>query len=115
MRVVVGGFVVAKSAQRFHDCALGLRLAGVNYVVDFGHVPEVWMFFFAVGGGDPAVMGVGIAEELPIAEVASQQAELPHVVSDIFADIADRTIGADDYFLIVFGDFVGLGRSRRVA
>ena len=53
-------------------------------------------------------MVVGITIKLAIAEVASQQAELPHVVGDVFANVADGAVGADDYFLVFLGDLVFL-------
>src|ERR1700679_75023 len=43
MRVVVGGFIVIKSAQSFDDSALCLGLSGIDDVVDFGDVAEVRM------------------------------------------------------------------------
>jgi hypothetical protein len=95
---------VAESAQRFDDRVLRLGLARIDDVVDFSDVAEVRMILLAlVIGGDPAVVLIGIAVELAIAEIASEQAELPHVIGDVFADVADGAVGADDDFLIFFG------------
>src|SRR3982074_3044363 len=51
-------------------------------------------------------MLVWIAVELAVAEVAAEEAELPHVIGDIFADVAHRAVGADDYFLVFFRNLV---------
>ena len=111
MSVVVGGGVVTESAQGFYDGALRFGLAGVDYVVDLGDIAEVGMIFlggFVVGcGGDPALVVVRIPVELAVGKIATQQSELPHVVGDVFTDVADRAIGAHDYFLVFFGDLVG--------
>jgi hypothetical protein len=104
MRVVVGRFVVAESAQGFDYCVLGFGLASVDDVVDFRDVAEVRMNLFAVNRGYPALVLIGIAVELAISKIAPEQSELSHVICDIFADIADSTIGADNYFLIFLGN-----------
>ena len=106
MRVVVGGLAVAEAAQGFDDRVLRLRLAGIDDVVDLRDVAEVRMILLAVRRGNPAVVAVRIAVELAISEVAPQQAELPHVVGDVFADVADGAVGADDDFLIFFCDLL---------
>ena len=54
-------------------------------------------------------MVVRIPVELAVAEIATQQSELPHVVGNVFADVADGAVGAHDYFLVFFGDLVGMG------
>ena len=105
---MVRGFVVAEAAQGFDHRVLRLGLASIDHVVDFGDVAEVRMIFLAVGGRNPTLVLIGIAIELAIAEIAPQQAELPHVVCDVFADVADGAVGADDYFLIFFGNLLGL-------
>src|SRR5471032_1167511 len=107
MGVVIGGFLVAKAAEGVNHGVLRFRLARINHVVDFGHVAEVGMVRVAGGGRNPALVGVGIAEKFAVGEIAAQQTELPHVVGDVFAHVADGTVGADDHFLIVFGDFTG--------
>ncbi len=112
MRVSVSGFTMAESAQSLDDRVLRFGLAGVDDVVDFGNVAKVGMVFCRAGvrrrGGDPAIVIVGITKKLAIAEVAPQQAKLPHVVRNVFAHVADRAVRADDHFLIFFGNFVSL-------
>ena len=103
MGVVVGGFVVAESSQGFDDSILRLGLAGVDDVIDFGDVAEMRMIFFALDGRDPAVVLIRIAIKLAVTEIAAEQAKLPHVVCDVFADVADGAVGAHDYFLVFFG------------
>ena len=107
MRVVVGGLVVAEPAQGFDHRVLRFRLPRIDHVVNFRNVAEMRMIFLALHGGYPALVLVGIAVELAIAEIATQQAKLPHVVGDVLADIADSTVGADDHFLIFFGNLAG--------
>ena len=51
-------------------------------------------------------MSIGIKIKPAISEIFAEQAELPHVESDVFADVADCAVGADDYFLVVFGDLL---------
>src|SRR5271154_3876152 len=57
-------------------------------------------------------MRVRIAKELPISEIATEQAKLPHVISDIFADIAYGAIGANDNFLVFLLNLCVLGALR---
>ena len=42
-----------------------------------------------------------VGEEALVAEVAAEQAELPKVVGDVFADVGDGAVGADDDFGVV--------------
>src|SRR5947207_2607419 len=102
MGVVVGGFVVSKAAQGLDDRVLCLSLASVNDVIDFSDIAEVRVLGLAVLGRYPALMSVGIQIKSAIAEIFSQQSELPHVKSDVFAYIADGAIGTDNHFLIIF-------------
>src|SRR2546421_3643848 len=73
------------------------------------------MVLLAFRRGNPAIALVGIAIELAVAEVATQQAKLPHVVGDVFANVADGAVGADNYFLIFFGNLVIPGLHGRGA
>ncbi len=50
VRVAIGGFSVAKSAQSFDHRVLRLRLTRIDDVIDLRHIAEVGMLFFAVGG-----------------------------------------------------------------
>ena len=60
-------------------------------------------------------MAVGITIEAAIAKVATQQAELPQVISDVLADIADGTVGADDDLGVFVGAaFRELGGSETI-
>ena len=66
------------------------------------------MILLALHRGNPTVVLIGIAIELAIAKIASEQAELPHVIGDVFADVTNRTVGADDDFLIFLRNLLGL-------
>src|ERR1700692_4803156 len=99
---------MAESAQGFDDRVLRLRLTGIDDIVDFSDVAEARMIFLAVHRGNPAVVTVWVAVELAVAEVATQEPELPHVVSDVFPHIADGPVGANDDLLIFLRDFVFL-------
>ena len=39
---------------------------------------------------------IGVSEEGLVAEVLAQQTELPQVIGDVFADVSDGAVGADD-------------------
>ena len=69
---------------------------------------------FAVGGGDPA--GVGrVLVEFCVAEVfAGEEAELPEVIGDVFADVGDGAVGADDDFGVFVGGVSSLLRMSSV-
>src|SRR5579864_9849768 len=99
MRVVVGGVTMAEPAKGFDNRVLGFGLPGIDDVVNLCYVAEVGVIFlrvFVVGRGrDPALVTVGVVVELAITEVAAKQAELPHVIGDVFADVADGAVGAD--------------------
>src|SRR5208337_359005 len=75
MRITIGSFVVAQSAQRFDDRVLGLRLARIDDVINLRHIAKVWMILLALGSRDPAIMSIGIAKEFSIAEITPQQPE----------------------------------------
>ena len=106
--VVVGGFGVAHAAEGGDDVILRIVLARVDDVVDVVGVAEEWVRGFAVDGGDPA--GVRwVLVEFCVAEVfAGEEAELPEVVGDVFADVGDGAVGADDDFGVFIGE-VGVG------
>src|SRR6516164_6600013 len=76
VRSLVG---IAEQANGFDDGGLWIALARVDDVVDGFDSAEVRMVGFASLGGDPALVMVRIAEELLVAEVAAQEAELPEV------------------------------------
>ena len=105
--VVVGGLGEAHAAESCDDVVLRIVLAGVDDVVDVRRrgrrrgervslvatveIQQVW---------------VGVLVEFRVAEVfAGEEAELPEVVGDVFADVGDGAVGADDDF----GVFVGEG------
>src|SRR6202008_2823247 len=94
--------------QSLDDRTLRFGLAGGNDVVDLGAAAQGGVVPTALERRNPAVMLVGIAVELAVAEVAAEQAKLPHVIGDVFANVADGAVGADDDFLVFFGYFVGL-------
>ncbi len=103
VRVVIGLVGVAHAAQRLDHVGLRIGLARVDHVVDGRGAAEVRMGLLALDGRDPALV-IGILEERLVTEVAAEQAELPKVVGDVFADIGDGAVGADDDL----GIFIGL-------
>src|SRR3979409_2317450 len=62
------------------------------------------MICFAVVAGNPTDAPIGVTRTSALAEVASQQAELPHVVSDVLAHVTDGAVRAHNHFLILFRD-----------
>ena len=105
VRVVRRLLGVAQQPQRLDHRVLRIALPRVDDVVDRRHAAEVRMVGLAVLGRDPHLVAVGIAVEAAIAEVASQQPELPEVIRDVLADVADRAVGAHDDLRV----FVGAG------
>src|SRR5208282_1779958 len=61
MRVTISRFVMAESPQSFNHRVLRFRLPRIDDVVYLRHIAEVRMIPFALGGRDPAIVGVGIA------------------------------------------------------
>ncbi len=84
--------------------ACGSAWRAVDDVVDGRGAAEVRMVRLAVLGRDPALV-IGIGEERLVAEVAAEQAELPEVVGDVFADVGDGAVGADDDLGVFVGAF----------
>ena len=116
MRITIGRFVVAQSAQSFDHRVLSLGLPGIDDVINLGYIAKVWMIFFAMSGRNPAIMRIRIAKEFPIAKIAPQQPELPHVISDIFPNVANRAIRANNNFLVFLfyrGFYLGVLRIVR--
>src|SRR6516162_8255187 len=103
MRVMGGLVGIAKEANGFDHGVLGIALARVDDVVDGFDAAEVGMIGFAVLGRDPTLVVVGITEEFLVSEVAAEETELPEMIGDVFADVADGSVGAYDDL----GVFVG--------
>jgi hypothetical protein len=93
--VAIGLGGVAHAAQGLDDVGLRVGLARVDDVVDGLRAAEMRVGLDAVFGRDPALV-IGVREERLVAEVATEQAELPEVVGDVFADVGDGAVGADD-------------------
>src|SRR5262249_14045144 len=110
VREMVSSIFMTQIAQRFLNGILRLRLSYIDDVVILDDIAEMRMIFFPVGGGDPAVVLVRVAVELAVSEIAAEQTELPHVIRDVFADVADSSIRADDYLLVFLGDSGDPGR-----
>src|SRR5205823_12980861 len=91
--VVVSLVLVSQPSQGFDHRVLHLRLASVNHVVALTNVAKVGVLGFAIGARNPALVLVGIEVKLAVAEVFSQQTELPQMVGDIFADVPDGAVG----------------------
>src|SRR6266568_5369937 len=104
MRVMICLRAVAEFAQRLDYRVLGLSLAGINYVVNFGDIAEMRMLRLTLLRRYPALVPAGIAIKLSVSEVATQQAKLPHVIRDVFADVADGAVRPHNHFLVFLGD-----------
>src|SRR5262245_60383217 len=97
MHRVLGLSWMSQRAQRLAEQRLQIHLAGVDDVENparaakFGGVS----FTLARGRGPqrPAVLLLG---KPVIPEITPEQAELPELVSDVFADVGDNTVRADD-------------------
>src|SRR5262249_51171071 len=96
--------VVSELSQGLDNGVLRLGLSGINDVVDLCDIAEVGVVGLAVFGRYPALMAIRIGIKLAITKIASEQAELPHVIRDVFADVADGSVRAADDFLIFFGN-----------
>ena len=108
VRVVIGLFGISHAAERLDDIGLRVRLARVDDVVDRGRAAEARMVRLTRFSGDPAFV-VGIREEAFIAEVLAEQSELPKMIGNVFADVGDGAVRADDDL----GIFVGRLRLPR--
>src|SRR5438874_8437008 len=104
MRVMICLCAVAEFAQRFDYRVLRLRLAGINYVVNFRDIAEMRMLRLTLLRRYPALVAFGIAIKLSVSEVATQQPKLPHVVGDVFADVTDGPVRPHNHFLVFLGD-----------
>ena len=93
---------VAHAAQSLNDVGLRIGLARVNDVVDGLRAAKVRMLGGTVYRREPA-LAVGVGEEGEIAEVLAKEAELPEVIGDVFADVRDGAVGADDDLGILVG------------
>ena len=109
MCVVIGLLVIPEPPQSFYHGVLRFGLTGVNDVIYLGNIAEVGMVGLAVGRGYPTLVAVGIKIKLAVAEVATQQTELPQVIGDVFAYVADGSVGTHDNFLVFFGNRGVLG------
>ena len=102
MRVVIGLIGVSHAAQGLDDVGLRVRLARIDDVVDGRGAAEVRMVRLALFRRNPALV-IGISEEGLVAEVLAEQAELPKVVGDVFADVGDGAVRTNNNFRIFVG------------
>ena len=105
--IVVGLFGETHAAQCLDHVVLRIGLARVDDVIDGIRVSEMRQSgcrLVVVLGGDPAAIAVGIDMEQVIAEVEAKLVELPQVIRDVFADVADGAIGAHNHL----GFFIGI-------
>ncbi len=105
VRIVRGLLRVTEKPECLDHGVLRIGLTRVNDVVNRGDVAEVRMIRLAVLGRNPDLVIVGIAVELAVAEVQAQQTELPKMISNVFADVTDRSVRTHDDL----GVFVGAG------
>ena len=111
---VVGFFVVSEGAQPGDDNLLRVGLARIDHVENIVRVAEGrGAGVVAVAGGDPGFVTVGMFVKTAVMKIAVEQAELPKMMRDVFANVGDRAGGAHDNFC--FGFFRRLvGRCFRI-
>ena len=65
-------------------------------------------------GGDPADLCIGVSKERTIFEIATEQAELPQVIGNVFAFIDHGAVRAHDHFCVFVGEALRLLRDGAV-
>src|SRR5262249_48807480 len=104
MRVAISSLAMAQSSDCLNYSVLRLGLSRVHDVVGFDDIAEMRMILLAIFGRDPDIVSVGIAIELAVSEVASQQPELPHQIRDVLANVSDGSVRPNDDLLIFLGN-----------
>jgi hypothetical protein len=100
---VVGLFVVSQGAQPGDDYLLRVGLARIDDVENIMRMAEGWgAGIVALAGGDPGLVAVGMFMKTPVMKVAVEEAELPKMMRNVFADISNRAGGAHDNFCFSF-------------
>ena len=94
---------MSEGPQRLAEQRLQIHLPRVDHVVDAGGAAERRGIRLAIGGRRrPQDVAIGLRRETVIAKVATEQAELPELVRNVFADVGDDAVGADDHFFARF-------------
>src|SRR5579859_4114565 len=97
MVIVLRLLGIAQSANGLDHIVLRISLARIYHVVDRMHAAKMRRAGLAGFGGDPYIVPVRIAEEFAIPEVPAQQPKFPEMISNIFADVSYRAVGAYDH------------------
>src|ERR1019366_1984030 len=103
--VVRGLLRITEQPEGFDHGVLRIGLTRVNDVVNRRNAAEVRMIALAVLGRNPHLPPLGIAVEFAITEVQAQQAELPKMIGNVLANVADFAVGTHDDLRV----FVGAG------
>src|ERR1035438_2551925 len=112
MRIPIRRLIVPQPAQSLNHRVLRLRLPRIDHVVNLRDIAKMRMVLLSVRRRNPALVSIRIPEKLSVTEIAPEQPELPHVIRNVFADVADRAIRAHNYLLIFLGNLVVLCTSR---
>src|ERR1700751_199644 len=103
----VGLLVEIQRAQTGDHDVLQIGLTRVDDVEYFGGAAEVRRGFVRRPiHGDPDWMAIRVGGPGTVIEIFTKQAELPKLVGDVFTDVGDGPVGADDHFAVVFGRIV---------
>ncbi len=86
--------------QALDDDLLEIGLAGVDHVVDPAAAAEPDRPVVGLRGRIQSVRPFVLGERL-VVEVPAEEAEFPHLVGDILADIGHRAVAPDDDFFPV--------------
>ncbi len=93
---------VAETAQRFGDDVLHVRLARVDDVVNRnGGLGKMRSGRIALeSGGGPNRFAFGSVWPFAVVEIFAEQAEFPELIGNVFADVGDGAVRADDDFVL---------------
>src|SRR5690349_1886023 len=95
---------MSQRSERLREQRLQIHLPRVDHVVDAGGSAECGyaVRLARIGRRCPQLPTTGLHFELPVMEVAPEQAEFPELVGDVLSDIRDDAVRPDDHLLARF-------------
>src|SRR3989454_10727917 len=95
---------MSEGAKRLAEQGLQIHLPRVDDVVNAARVPEGRRRRIALMRcRGPQRMPARLLSEEAVPEIASEQAEFPELVGDVFADVGDDAVRSDDDFFARVG------------
>src|SRR4029453_16258884 len=94
---------MSEGPERLTEKRLQIHLSRIDHVVDARGAPEWGSVLLTIRGRRrPQHVTIGLSGEPAISKIAAEQAELPELIRNVFADVGDNAVGAHDHLFARF-------------